>query len=271
VRNSKDAAGELFRSIQRQKDQYQGIWIVSPQGKVLAGHHDFESRETWAQEVLDTADSALKSFGPVTERKAKATDPLPFRGQGVQRDGSVGLEIYVRQMMGGGRQNAPAGVPASRLWVWDGTLRPDGPIVIDTLTLPAKDWAAFAPPKTEPGTTWSLPEAVARQFSRVLVPSSDQSAMPRPEDSKAAQLTGTVESVEQGVARIRLAGTWEAVHLQEGDRNRPLRGLATAEGIAIYDVKQRELQSLLLVFSGAYGRPNEESLNSAGAVVKWRR
>jgi hypothetical protein len=32
VRAAKDASGELFRSIQRQKDQYQGIWIVSPEG-----------------------------------------------------------------------------------------------------------------------------------------------------------------------------------------------------------------------------------------------
>ena len=33
VRRAKDAGGDLFRSIQRQKDQYQGIWIVSPEGQ----------------------------------------------------------------------------------------------------------------------------------------------------------------------------------------------------------------------------------------------
>jgi hypothetical protein len=54
VRQAKDAGGELFRSVRRQKDQYQGIWIVSPAGKVLAGHHEFQSRETWTKEVLDT-------------------------------------------------------------------------------------------------------------------------------------------------------------------------------------------------------------------------
>ena len=31
------------------------------------------------------------------------------------------------------------------------------------------------------------------------------------------------------------------------------------------------LQSVLLVFSGVYRRPNEDAVNSAGAVVKWRR
>jgi hypothetical protein len=271
VRAAKDAGGELFRSIQRQKDQYQGIWIVSPEGKVLAGHHDVQNHKTWAQEVLDTADAALNAFGPVPPRKANATNPLPFRGQGVQGDGSVCLAIYVRQMLGGGRASAPAGIAPSRLWIWDGELRRDGPIVIDSLTLPAKEWAGLVPPKIEVGATWSVPDAVARQFCRVLIPSSDQSAMPRPADAKLARLTGTVTTVEDGKARIRLAGAWEAVHLQEGDAKRPIRGAATAEGTAVYDVKQQTMQSLLIVFSGTYGRPNEEAVNSAGAVVEWRR
>jgi len=271
VRQAKDAGGELFRSVQRQKDQYQGIWIVSPTGKVLAGHHEFKSRETWSQEVLDTANAALKAFGPVPPRKVKSTNPLPFRGYGAQTDGTVCLAVYARQMLGGGRQNALAGVAASRLWLWDGVLRPDGPAVIDTLTLTDKEWAALAPPKTVAGTTWAVPEAVGRQFCRVLIPSSDQSAMPHPNDAKRARLTGTVESVEDGLARIRLNGAWEAVHLQEGDAKRPLRAAATAEGIAVYDLKRQGLQSLLLVFSGTYGRPNEEAVCAAGAVVEWQR
>jgi len=271
VRHAKDAGGELFRSVQRQKDQYQGIWIISPQGKVLAGHHDIKSHETWSQEVLDTLDVSLKAFGPVSPRQVKPTNPLPFRGHGVQPDGSVSLAIYARQMLGGGRQNAPAGVAASRLWLWDGVLRPDGPVVIDSLTLPAKEWAALAPPKAEVGTTWRVPEAIARQFSRVLIPSSDQSAMPRPNDAKLARLAGTVESVADGLARIRLTGVWEAVHLQERDVKRPLRGVATAEGIAVYDLKQQAMESVLLVFSGSYGRPNDEGVCAAGAVVEWHR
>ena len=50
---------------------------------------------------------------------------------------------------------------------------------------------------------------------------------------------------------------------------RPLRGAATAEGIAVYDLKQRAMQSLLLVFSGTHGRPNDEAVCAAGAVVEW--
>lgn len=270
TRKAQDAGGELFRSVQRQKDQYQGIWIVSPQGKVLAGHHEIKRHETWTQEVIETTDAAVRLFGSVPPRQAQATNPLPFRGQGVQPDGSVCLAIYARQMLGGGRQTAPAGVADSRLWLWDGTLRPDGPVVIDSLTLAAEQWLALSPPKTEVGTTWSVPDAVARQFCRVLVPSSDQSAMPHPEDAKLARLTATVETVEGGLARIHLTGVWDAVHLIEGDATRPVRGAATADGVAVYDLKQRSLQSLLLVFSGTYGRPNDESVCATGAVAEWQ-
>ncbi len=173
-------------------------------------------------------------------------------------------------MLGGGRRNVPAGVPESRHWLWDGALRPDGPVVIDSLTLTAREWATLAPPRHQVGSAWAVPESVARQFCRVLIPISDQSAMPRPDDAKLARLEGTVESVEDGLARIRLTGTWEAVHLQEGDAKRPLRGAATAEGVAIYDVKRQALQSVLLVFSGSYGRPNDESVGAVGAVVEWQ-
>src|SRR5262249_9093148 len=77
VRQVNDAGGELFRSVQRQKDQYQGLWIVSPQGKVLAGHQDFKSAKTWSQEGIDTIDAALQSFGPVSARSGTPGNPPP--------------------------------------------------------------------------------------------------------------------------------------------------------------------------------------------------
>ncbi len=270
TRNAKDAGGELFRSVQRQKDQYQGIWIVSPDGNVLAGHHEIKSHETWTQEVIEATDVALGIFGSVQPRQVEAANPLPFRGHGVQPDGGVCLAIYARQMLGGSRRTAPAGVAESRLWLWDGTLRPDGPAVIDSLALAAEQWSALSPPETKVGTTWFVPESVARLLCRVLVPSSDQSAMPRPEDAKQARLTGTVESVEGQQARIRLTGVYEAVHLIEGDATRPVRGTATADGIAVYDLKNRSMQSVSLVFRGTYGRPNDESVCATGAVVEWQ-
>jgi hypothetical protein len=285
VRAASDSGGELFRSVQRQKDQYQGVWIVTPDGKVLAAIHDYQAvkdqerlklssgevKKRMSQELLAVIDQALAAFGPVPARDVRADDPLPCRGRGVQPDGSVTLAIYLRQMMGGGRETAPPNTPAGRLWVWDGALRPDGPPVIDSLVLDAQDWATFAPPNPELGSTWTVRDAVARQFCRVLVPSSDQAWMPRPADSKQARLAATVESVKDGLAQIRLSGVWEAVHLTEGDPARPVRGTATAEGIVVYDLKGQAIQSVLLVFSGAHGHANEDAASACGAVVEWRR
>jgi hypothetical protein len=285
VREADDAGGELFRSVQRQKDQYQGVWIVSPEGKVLAAIHDYQAvrdqeklkldtgevRRRMAEELLAVVNRALDEFGPVTTRSAEADNPLPSRGRGVQADGSVTLAVYARQMLGGGRESAPPSVPESRLWLWEGPLRADGPPVIDSFSLDAKRWSAFAPPKSQPGMTWEVPDTIAREFCRVLVPSSDQSAMPLPDDARRARLTATVESIEDGVARIRLVGDWEAVHLCEGDADRPIGGVAVADGIVTYDLDQKAVQSLLLVFRGTHGRPNDDNgQNPTGAVVEWR-
>ena len=56
IREAQDAGGELFRHIRRQKPQYQGIWIVAPDGQVLAAHHDVQDRAQWPQEVLAVID-----------------------------------------------------------------------------------------------------------------------------------------------------------------------------------------------------------------------
>jgi hypothetical protein len=271
VRKATDGSRELFLSIQRQKDQYQGIWIVSPEGKVLSGRHDYEDFDRGAIELLETIDAGLKAFGPVEPRPSRPVNLLPFRGTGVEADGSVSLALYGRQMLGGGRNAVPAGVEPAHAWLWDGALRPDGPIMLDSVQLPAGEWAAFTPVKLEPGATWSLPEAVARKLTRLLSTSSDQSCMPGPEDARVAKLEASVESVEGGMAILRLSGRWEMMHLVEGDAKRPTYGAATAEGSAVYDIERKSMRSLLLVFGGTIrsGRP-DAPLNRTGAVAEWR-
>lgn len=264
VRKATDGARELFQSVQRQKDQYQGVWIVSPDGKVLAGRQDYKDFKNGAVELLETMDAGLKAFGPVESRRAKPTNPLPHRGVSVQPDGGVTLALYGRQVLGGGRETIPAGVEASRAWLWDGPLRADGPTMIDSLTLSAEEWAAFAPT----GASWTLPEGVARKLVRLLTASSDQSGMPRPEDATVAELRGTVESSEGGVARIRFTGRWEMSRLVEGDPKRPMSAAATATGEAVSE--GGKLRSLLMVFESTirHGR-SEGGPNRAGAVVEW--
>jgi hypothetical protein len=45
-----------------------------------------------------------------------------------------------------------------------------------------------------------------------------------------------------------------------------------ADGIVTYDVDQKSMQSVLLIFRGTYGRSNDDNgQNVTGAVVEWRR
>jgi hypothetical protein len=237
----------LFRSVQRQKDQYQGLWIVSPAGKVLAGHHDIKDPKNWPQEVLDTLDAGLKAFGPVKPRQVQPMAPLPYRGSGARPDGSVTLAIYTRYLHRGRR---------------------DGPAVIDSLTLPAGAWKAFTPPRALAGTEWMLPEAVARQLCRGLSPSSDQSTMPRPGEVTAVRLVGRVIEVQQGIARVAYRGAIAARHTYEG---KPSHGQAEVIGRGVYDVKAGRIQSLRLLFEGTHRSPPpyDKAARETGAVVEW--
>lgn len=270
TRKASDGSAEFLRTVQRQKDQYQGIWIVTSEGKVLAGHHDVKDHAAWAREVLETLDEGLKAFGPVDLRQAAPTDPLPFRGRGVRDDGSVTLALYGRQMLGGGRAAMPRGVEPGRAWLWDGPYRPDGPAMVDSLTLAAGEWAAFRPPVPGAGTEWGVPESVARKFVRILSASSDQSGMPRPEEAAVAELRAKVESVDSGVARVSWRGRWEAVRLPEGRKDRAQYGAGTASGTARVDVARNSVTSLLLVFDATvrHGSPTAAPVRTGG-VVEW--
>jgi hypothetical protein len=284
VRQAGDGSRELFLSIQQQKDQYQGIWIVSPDGKVLAGRHDYADFRNGARELLETIDAGLASFAPLEPRRIppaesiprepvsaeRISEFLPFRGKGVRPDGNVDLALYVRQVLGGGRETIPADVETDRAWLWDGPYRADSPPVIDTVSLPAAAWATFARTNLEPGARWSVPEHVTREFTRLLTASSDQSAMPRPEDATLASLDCEVESVTGGEARIRLSGRWEMVHAIEQDQSRLLFGAATARGVAVYVAGTQSMRSFQLVFDGTirHGRPGAPP-NRTGAVALW--
>jgi hypothetical protein len=247
VRRAKDPGGELFRSAQRQKDQYQGLWLLSPEGKVLSGHHDVKDHKSWPQEVLDALDAGLKAFGPVRPRRVKPTDPLPHRGVGAGPDGAVTLAVYARYLHQGKR---------------------DGPAVIDSLTLPAGQWRAFIPPEATAGTEWTLPEAVARQLCRGLSPSSDQSTMPRPGEVTAVRLSGRVVEVKEGVARVRYQGEIAARHTYEGKAS---HGQARVMGSGSYDVKAGRMRSLLLLLEGTHRSPPpyDKAARETGAVLEW--
>ena len=97
IRKAEGPGGDFFRAVQKQRPaQYQGLYLVSPDGKVLASHQDFKSHKTWAKEVLADLEPGLEAFGAVKPREAERADPLPHRGVGVMPDGGVCLGVYLR-------------------------------------------------------------------------------------------------------------------------------------------------------------------------------
>jgi hypothetical protein len=246
IREDQGPGGQLFRSVQRQMDQYQGFWVVSPEGKALAKYHDWEGDPNVPpkKRVPMTLEAGLKAFGPVKPRDVKPTDPLLYRGNGVRPDGSVTLALYSR-------------------FLHDG--KPDGAMTIDSVTLGASEWAHFAPP--EGGVQeWSVPESVARKLGRDLSP-GDSAAIYQPEDVREAELKAKVESITGGTARIRLTGTWKAKGLWGGEK--PIGASANGEGIAVYDLEKKSMRSLLMVLNGKAWGDSEQSARGAGGVVEW--
>jgi hypothetical protein len=70
-----------------------------------------------------------------------------------------------------------------------------------------------------------------------------------------------------------LTGTFEAVKRFK-EQNLSFRSIATAAGIAEYDVEEKAMLSLLVVFQGAYqqgAKPETQKGRPFGAVAEWQR
>lgn len=252
IRQQKDSAGDFFRSVQKQRPaQYQGLYLVSPDGKVLASHQQFKSEKTWPQEALADLQPGLEAFGAVKPRSMQRTDPAPLRGCGVQSDGAVTMAIYLRYSI--------KGVPLKEV---------PNP-TIDSLTLTAEELAGLTPPKNDVGAEWQIAEPLARRFSRVLGP-GDEDSMPRPHEVTAMKLTGKVQTVQNGVAQLVYEGTLTGSHLNQAKKR--THGEAKFTGVGRCDVKTRQLLALVWVFDGVYrGAPPYDSPATYIGVVEWRR
>jgi hypothetical protein len=263
IRAQKDPAGDFFRSVQKQRpEQYQGLYLVAPNGKVLASHQNFKSEKTWAQELLADLEPGLKSVGPMKLRTTQRFDPLPLRGSGLPADGSATLAIYLRYSI--------KGIPLREL---------PNP-TIDSLTLTSKELALLGPPTHTGagvngnesgtpgvGTEWEIPEALARRFSRVLGP-NDEDSMPRPPEVTSVKLTGTVQEVEGNIARLAYKGQLSGAHLNQAKKH--THGEARLTGAGRYDCRERRLLSLIWVFDGVdRGAPPYDQPASYSGVVEW--
>jgi hypothetical protein len=253
IRKAKNAGGDFFRNVQKQRPaQYQGLYLVAPDGKVLASHQNFKSDKTWPQEVLADLQPGVKSFGAVKQRAVTPADPLPERGSGLRVDGGVCLAVFLRYPI--------KGIPLREL---------PNP-TIDSLVLTAADFRDLAPPKDEAGAAWKLSETVSRKFHRVLGP-GDEDTMPRLHEVRSASFTGQVKSVEGGIAYVTYEGAIAGAHEMQSNRGK-CQGDARLTGVGVYDVKAARLLSLVWVFDATfrYPPPNDKEARPYSGVVEWR-
>jgi hypothetical protein len=253
IRKAKGKGGDFFRAVQKQRPaQYQGLYLVGPDGKVLASHQNFKSDKTWPREVLADLEPGIKRFGPVKPRQVKRVDPLPQRGSGFLKDGGVCLGVYLRYPI--------KGIPLREL---------PNP-TIDSLFLTANEWKAVAPAKPEAGHSWMVPEAVGRKFGRVLGP-GDENSMPRPNEVKSVRFAVKVKSVEKGIAYLKYEGQITGAHNTQSNRGL-CHGEAKLTGVGRYDVKTGRMVAVTLVFDGVFRnvKPYDQPAKYSG-VVEWRQ
>lgn len=263
IRQDKGEAGDFFRSAQKQKPNYQGLWLVSPEGKVLAAHQDMDSmadpRGKWARTALDDLEAGLKAFGPVTPRRVEKFQSLPHRGVGTQPDGRVTLAVTDR-------------------WVFVKDLSRDAPrdalgaTVLDSITLTTEEWKGLAPADAKADSEWAVPEATARKFFPLL--STGDTTFRDAKEVTSVRLTGRVEKVEGGVAYLAYEGKIAATH--RGTKNEGREGQQCSSsakllgGVGVYDVKSGKLLSLTLVFDGRFRNyAPYDTPARFGAIVEW--
>jgi len=265
VRQDKGEAGDFFRSAQKQKPNYQGLWVVSPEGKVLSAHQDMTNMADWhgkwARSALADLEAGLKAFGPVKPRRVTKFDSLPHRGVGTQSEGRVTLAVTDR-------------------WVFVKDLSRDPPrnvlgaTVLDSITLTADEWKAFAPADAKPAGKWVVPEATARNFYPLL--STGDTTFRDAKEVTSVRLTGWVEKVEGGVAQLSYEGEIAATHVgtkSEGKEGKQCSSAAKLlGGIGACDVKTGRLLSLTLVFDGQFRNyAPYDAPARFGAVVEWQQ
>ena len=254
-----DAAGRFFRDIIKQSHLSQGIWVVTPEGKILSSHYfkaqngesPRDGQARWVSETLAMVKDGIAAAGPLKARDVKPQDPFPDRGVGVRKDGGVRPAVFCRFLDKGRRDGTP---------------------VVDSFVMPAKEWLAFSPPKPEVGTEWTIPEAAVKRFAPALGPIPDSIYAPLPADVTEMKLTARIESIDGGRCSIRFTGMMQSEHFRDGDKKLPIRVTATIEGVGSFDQKQNQVSSLLLYFRGSYRTvPPYDKPRPFGAVIEWQR
>jgi hypothetical protein len=261
IREAQGPGGDFFRSVYKQTAQYQGLWVVAPDGKVLSSHQETRDLSAWRDKVLADLEAGCRAFGEISPRRVPTIEPQPDRGLGLGPDGGATLALTDRAIV---VKDLDRDLPRDAI----------GQVFLDSIALTGAEWAAFGPSDATEGSRLTIPEAVARRFFPVLSPAD--TTFRSPEEVTVAELTGVVEAVRDGVARLRFEGHIAGIH--HGTESEARKGQQCSSearllgGLASYDVRNRRLLSLTLVWDGAFRNypPYHEPPLRFGTVVEWR-
>jgi hypothetical protein len=249
LRERKDAEGDLFRSIRQQDNTYQGIWFVTPDGKVLE-----QAQSRYTEPYLTAAQSALETWQTLNRAASK---PLPsratdsFDGLPAVAEGNLRLSVFVRRL------NSPE----------------DGLPAYDHVDLTADEWRSFIPAQATAGARGEVAQTALRKMALTFWPDALSDPI-RPKEIKAVEMTATLDKLSEDEWHVRLTGKVSI----EGNSiwgSRPRRTYyATLRGVARYRPSERTLTALRIVADGSWHVEESFGKISApgrlGVVIEWQ-
>lgn len=258
IRVAKTDAGDFFRDVQKQRpEQYQGVYLVSPDGKVLSSQGREPAKpKTWTGDLIDVIDAGLKAYGGVTPRPALRCQAFKNRGVGERGDGSIVLAVTARWMLFGFN---PGGL---------------GKPAFDRIELSPSLYDSLALARVSKGSEWTVPEAVVQKFHRALSPTSDRNTLPTEDEVTRATLKAKVDRVKNGVAYIAYTGRVSGSHTGRFEPNKGKKNYSdlTLNGVGACEVKTGRLLAFTLVGDGRYRSfPPYDKEQKYGAVIEWER
>lgn len=257
IRDAKGDAGDFYRKIAKvTTNQYQGLYVVTADGKVLATHSkEPAKRQDWPKVVLKFLDDALTKYGKVSPRPVQKVDALALHGLGEQKDGGITLAVYARPMV--------LGLDRRGL----------GEVSMDAVKLTSKDVDNLTLSDVPANTTWTIPGNVVKKLHRALSPASDQSTLAKIDEVTAGTLKGKVESVKNGIASLSFTGSIRGVKTYQFDphKGKKIHATVTFGGVGTCEAKSGKLLSFTLVGDGTYTSvPPYNQPQKYGVVVEWK-
>ncbi len=267
IAGDKGETGSIFRSIYQQEPQYQGLWLVAPDGRVLGATGRVPGDvASWPQEALADLRTGMKKFGTIEPHRVTRVDSLPFRGKGVRPDGSVTLAVSDRRI---NVKNLSQEVPPDAV----------GELLLGSVTLSAAEWSTFAPRNASVGSRWDIPEAVGGDFFPMLA--VEMWEFEKRSEVTEFELAGRVASVQDGIACLVYRGHVAGDHdvTWDGGTKRSIKSTALklTGGVGTYDIRAGQMLSLAWVWDGVYfgyEKPSDRDRAPRfryAVVVEWRR